>query len=84
MVSATMYLGVLGGAVLQVAVLSTYSMWDTGAVAVLGVTWAAISWAKDNQQDSMQGSTSSVAMSALSLSVILLVVSEAALFLSAL
>ena len=83
MVTCTMYLGVLAGALLHTAVLSTHTVWDGGAVVLVCMIWAAVSWSKDNQQDVLHGSMSSTAMCALSLSIILVVVSEGALFISA-
>nr|QHQ98657.1 cytochrome c oxidase subunit 3 [Diplonema japonicum] len=82
LVVSTMYVGTLAGVSLHTVVVSTTSTWDAGASAVLLVVLGSFLWIKENHYDEHNGVHTTNSSIALLASVVLLVVSEAALFIS--
>nr|ATQ37457.1 cytochrome c oxidase subunit 3 [Diplonema ambulator] len=82
LVVSTVYVGCMLGVALHVVVCSTTATWDAGSAVVLVVAVGALSWAKENHYDEHSGVlTTNSAVSVLA-AVVLVVLSEAALFVS--
>ena len=80
--TATMYLGVLSAGLLHALVCcTTYSM-DSGTLIVILLTSSCYAWYKDNHQDEYSGVSTLTPSISLLAAVILVVVSEAMLFIS--
>lgn len=82
LVVSTMYIGTLAGVALHTIVASTTSTWDAGASAVLLLIVGSFLWAKENHYDEHNGVHTTNSSIAILAAVVLVVVSEAALFIS--
>ena len=78
--TATMYLGVLAGCGLHVVVAGSVVSWDSSSMSLVALVACSVAWAKDNYKDELSGVTTNVCSVGLLGAIILVVLSEAALF----
>ena len=82
MCTVTCYVGTMTGALLHVVVTGTSSTWDTGAAVLVLLSVSTYAWSKDNSQDEYAGVQTLTAGVCILASVVLVIVSEAMLFIS--
>ena len=82
MTTSTMYLGTISAVSLHGVVWSTTTSWDTGTIVILLVASSCFSWVKENHQDEYRGVNTMTSSISLLASMVLVVISEAMLFIS--